>query len=253
MRALLHRAVPVVIAVTLCVSPTPAWTPETRVRMVDEAVRLLPYSLRLALERHREALLRGALEPMTNEDGPAHLPAASGGSLESSISDAAAGLLGALERPEPFPEIARRFGTLAHYVSDAGFPPGAAGREGLERYRHFAGFCETRRERFPVVFYGHDDDDLARRDYAAFAQGIVGRAAREDGELARAYAAAGDPPDPSAFDDRSVPFAVGSLSYSHSITEIVRIWFAVWEQAGGDTGRTPYRNGGGPERERGRP
>ena len=90
------------------------------------------------------------------------------------------------------------------------------------------------------MFYGHEEDGLARDDYRAFAAGVVRRASAEDRELARAYAAAGDPPDPAAFDDRSVPFAVGSLSYSHGVTDLVRVWLAVWRRAGGDMGRTPY-------------
>jgi hypothetical protein len=55
-----------------------------------------------------------------------------------------------------------------------------------------------------------------------------------------AYAAAGEPPKPAAFDDRSIPFAIGSLSYSHSINNVVRVWLAIWRIAGGDLGRTPY-------------
>jgi hypothetical protein len=62
----------------------------------------------------------------------------------------------------------------------------------------------------------------------------------EDEGLARAYAAAGGAPGTEAFDDRSIPFAVGSLSYSHCVTDIVRVWLAVWRLAGGDMGRTPY-------------
>jgi hypothetical protein len=90
------------------------------------------------------------------------------------------------------------------------------------------------------VFYGHDDEALAAGDWSGFARREMQRASENDRELARAYAAAGDPPDPAAFDDRSVPFAVGSLAYSRSITNIVRIWLSVWQRAEGDMGRIPY-------------
>ena len=62
----------------------------------------------------------------------------------------------------------------------------------------------------------------------------------EDSQLSRAYAKAGDTPGFEVFDDRSIPFAVGSLSYSHCVTDIVRSWLAVWRLAGGDMGHTPY-------------
>ncbi|HKQ61250.1 MAG TPA: hypothetical protein VJS92_08150 [Candidatus Polarisedimenticolaceae bacterium] len=223
----------------LAAAPAAAWAPETRVRMVDEAIRLMPASLRLVLERQREQVRRGMLLPLTDEDAAAHKPASSGGTLPGQLEEETRQLAAALARGTEFRDIAERLGRVAHFVADAGFPPGASA-QGSPRYRHFAGFCESRREKFPLVFYGHDDADLARGDVRAFVTHVAARAAQEDTHLARAYAAAGSPPDPAAFDDRSVPFAVGSLCYSRSINDMVRLWLWAWRQAGGDAGRTPY-------------
>lgn len=217
-----------------------AWAPQTRVKMIDEAVRLMPASLRIALEAHREPLLRGMLEPLLDEDAPRHRPPWAGGSLDAAVAEEAAALEQVLGRPGPFNDLARQFGVLAHYVADAGFPPGA-GAVDDERYRHFGEFCESRRERFPLVFYGHDDERLARGAFGEFALHVLGRAREDDVLLAAAYAAAGNPPAPAAFDDRSIPFAIGSLAYSRSINDIVKTWLAAWEHAAGDLGRTPYR------------
>lgn len=207
--------------------------------MVDEAVRLMPPSLRLALEHHREDLLRGLLEPMTAEDAPAHRPPANGGALDAEIAARIRALEAAVSKGTSFREIARAFGALAHFVSDATFPP-AAGREGSARYADFGKFCESRMTRFPLVFYGHEDDALRSGEDGAFARRLIARAREEDVHLAAAYALAGTPPDPAAFDDRSVPFAVGSLNYSTSVTEIVRAWLTGWVRAGGDLRGTPY-------------
>jgi hypothetical protein len=137
--------------------------------------------------------------------------------------------------------VSRRFGVLAHYVADAGFPPGAAGAGGAPRYAHFAGFCETRRARFPFVFYGHDNASLSRDDFKSFTLAIVERARAEDITLARAYAQAGQGNDAAVFDDRSIPFAIASLSYSHSVTDIVQAWLAAWRECHGDFAGTPYQ------------
>jgi hypothetical protein len=220
--------------------PAIAWTPETRARMTDEAVRFMPASLRLALEHHREEVLRGSLGPLVQEDGAEHIAPWSGGKLDRSIAGEAAALVEMLGRQVPFGDIAEQFGRVAHFVIDAGYPPGVSRSEAGKRYAHFAAFCESRRERFPLVFYGHDDPGLEKGDYRAFGLSVMERSARDDRILAAAYAAAGDPPNPVAFDDRSIPFAVGSLSYSRSITDVVRIWLAIWREAGGDLGRTPY-------------
>jgi hypothetical protein len=200
----------------------------------------MPASLRTAFEGHREELLRGMLAPMVQEDAAEHRPPWNGGSLDESVERETHELLDTLGEPLPFGEIARRFGSLAHYVADAGFPPGAGREGGAGRYTHFAWFCEDRRGRFPVVFYGHDDATLTEGDWRRFALLLMNRASKDDDRLARVYAVAGDPPDPAAFDDRSIPFAVGSLAYSWSITNIVRIWLSIWQRADGDMGRIPY-------------
>jgi hypothetical protein len=249
----LGRAGLVVLTLALTYGSAAGWAPQTRIRMVDEAVRLMPASLRVALERHREPLLRGMLEPMTQEDSPEHRPGWAGGSLDAVVEREAAALVASLREPRSFDGVARGFGRLAHYVTDAGFPPLAGGTDDEKRYADFAAFCEERRERFPLVFYGHDDAALADGDFRAFALALLAHARDDDRDLARAYAAAGDPPNPAAFDDRSLPFAIGSLSYSRGITSIVRAWLAAWEGAGGDMGRTPYLKQRATEDEPGRP
>jgi len=243
MRGSIHRAGCCIVALALAlasVRDAAAWSPETRLRMLDEAVRFMPASLRAALAHYREPLLHGALDPLIAEDGPEHRPPWAGGSLDQRFDAEMQGLLAALGQATSFGEVARRFGSVAHYVLDAGYPPGASGADGASHYAHFAAFCESRRERFPLVFYGHSDARLAAGNWRAFALDALQTAREDDMELTRAYAAAGDPPDPSAFDDRSVPFAVGSLSYSRSITRIVGVWLAAWQRADGDMARTPY-------------
>lgn len=220
--------------------PAYAFAPETRVRMVDEAIRMMPKSLRLALERHREDVLRGALEPMTTEDAPGHRPPWAGGSLDRSVTGAAQDLVESVRRPQRFSEVCIRFGTLAHYVMDAGFPPNSGGPEANDRYQHFSRYTSQKLPKFPMVFHGHDDAALERGDFAGFALAVSRQAREEDSHLARAYAAAGRPPDPSHFDDRSIPFAIASLAYSRTVTHVVRAWLEAWRQAGGDMGRTPY-------------
>ena len=239
-RRVLSKVAVLLVLVGGGTAPALAWTAPTRMRLADEAVRLMPPALRLALERHREDLMRGVLAPMTEEDGSAHLPPWGGGRLEEEISGRAEALVRAIEEPGSFRDVVRRFGELAHFVADAGFPPGASGQEGARRYGDFASFCESRLERFPLVFYGHEDRNLEQDDYRAFALEMMTLARTEDRDLARAYALAGNPPDPAAFDDRSVPFAVASLSYSRTVTATVKAWLTAWGKAHGDLGGTPY-------------
>lgn len=237
---LLFRAsVALFFVCSLTAGPVLAWTPETRVQMADEAIRFMPHSLRLALEKHRKSVLRGVLEPMVHEDAPEHHAPWLDGTLDRQLESEAQALIAALGRQTPFEELSERFGRLGHFVMDATFPPGV-GDDGGPRYADFAAYCEIKREKFPLVFYGHEDEALSGGDFRRFARRLMDDARAEDGELSRAYATLGDASGIVAFDDRSIPFAVGSLSYSHCVTDIVRSWLAVWRLAGGDLGRTPY-------------
>jgi len=241
MRALLRRAACALAVVVWAGGlDAAAWAPQTRLRMIDEATRFMPASLRAALARYRDPLLRGALEPLTGEDGPEHRSRAAGGHLDRRVAEEIEALIATLGRPTPFGEVARRFGAVAHYVLDASFPPAAGAPEGPPRYAHFTAFCQSRLERFPLVFGGHADARLAAGDWGGFAAALLRAAGEDDRRLALAYAAAGDPPAAEAFDDRSIPFAVGSLSYSRGVNSLVRVWLAVWQRVGGDMAKTPY-------------
>jgi hypothetical protein len=238
MRAL-TMALPALLAFALPL-PASAWTAVTRAGMVDDAVKLMPKTLRSVLEKRRNELRRGMLEPMTLEDSLSHRPPWEGGDLPASVDAAAADVVSGAATRVSFGDVARRFGVLAHFVADAGFPPGASGAAGAGRYAPFAAFCESRRTRFPFVFYGHDNAALAKDDFKAFTLGILERARAEDANLERAFAAAARSNDPDSFDDRSVPFAVASLSYSRTVTDIVQAWLAAWRLCQGDLGGLPY-------------
>ena len=234
---------PVFAALLLLTSASPsfAWTAATRIAMIDDAIKLMPKTLRTVLEKRRNDVLRGMLEPLTREDTPPHRPPWESGSIEASVDAAVHDIVAGAESRVSFHDVARRFGLLAHFVADAGFPPGAAGAAGAPRYAHFAAFCETKRPKFPFVFYGHDNAALSKDGFRAFTLTILERARAEDANLARAYAQARGGNEAAAFDDRSVPFAVGSLSYSHTVTDIVQAWLAAWGECHGDFGGTPYR------------
>jgi hypothetical protein len=230
----------VLLAVLVSGSDVLAWAPETRMRMVEDALKLMPRSLRTVLRSHEAEILRGALEPLTEEGTAPHLPPSVSGTLPGEIARRSQAVIAAVEEQKSFSEVARRFGALSHFVADAGFPPAAGGKDGAGRYGHFSDLVKSRHPKIRFVFYGHEDEDLERDDLEAFTLRILERAARQDAELARTYSVAGDPPNPALFDDRSVPFAVASLAYSKTVTDIVRSWLDAWERAHGDMGRTPY-------------
>jgi len=234
------------LLVLAAITPASAWTAPTRMQMVDDAIKLMPRTLRTLLRTHHKAVLRGALEPLTTEGQAGHTPETLPGKAEQ-LSDE---LILAVNNQQPFAEVATSFGRLCHTIADAGYPPLAAGEKGRKHYKHFASFVEERLEKFPLVFYGHQEAASLRFDRAAQVRTVLARAALDDARLEHTYAQAGDPPSARFFDDRSVPFAVGSLAYSRSVTDIVRSWLDAWSRANGDMGRTPYLQQNSPSLDR---
>jgi len=39
---------------------------------------------------------------------------------------------------------------------------------------------------------------------------------------------------------RSLPYGIGSLSWSHTVTDTARVWLFIWKQAHGDLYGTPW-------------
>ena len=169
----------------------PRGPPRPGSRMVDDAMRLMPPSLRLVLERHRAGRGARRSSPSRTRTTAAHLAPDNAGTLDRSVASAADDLVRSIEGAQPFRQIAHRFGLLAHFVAGRRVPAWRRrARRSASRYAHFARFCESRRARFPLVFYGHDDPDLAHGDFEAFARAVSsrGRAARTK-RSPRAYAA----------------------------------------------------------------
>src|SRR5262245_35821009 len=105
MRAL--RVVVPLVAVLALPQDALAWTAPTRVRMVDDALKLLPPTLRKVLENRRKEVLRGMLLPMTGEDAAGHRPPWDRGSLDASIDDATKELVASVGT-DSFDEVAER-------------------------------------------------------------------------------------------------------------------------------------------------
>ena len=96
-------------------------------------------------------------------------------------------------------------------------------------------------DRFPLVFNGYDGSPLDGGDLIRFVGSVRARYESDRDRLHLAY----HPPDgrrvlPSDFDDRSVPFAIASLAYSHAVTDASHLWIAIWRRANGDLSGTPY-------------
>jgi hypothetical protein len=137
--------------------------------------------------------------------------------------------------------IVYEFGTLAHLVADLAFPLNASDadpREPLYRdaYRRY---IETKLGRIPFVFDRLPPPDIVHGDLKAFALASARRAADNYRPIGPAFRDDGTPAGPNALDERSVPFGVASLAYSHAVSNITWVWMHTWKSVNGDMSDTP--------------
>lgn len=201
-------------------------------KIAADALRLAPPALGRQLTRHRAELDKGAREPI-----PAGLAEAARRLSEDSDT-----VVAMVNGHKPFRKISRVMGRIAGTMGALNDPlwavPGAGpAADGVK----FSAYFKEKMRRFPLVFNGYGAFDLAGGDFPRFAQGINSRYATDRQRLRLAYHPAdGRPVRPTDFDDRSVPFAIASLCYSHAVTDTAQVWIRVWKHANGDLAGTPY-------------
>ena len=84
--------------------------------------------------------------------------------------------------------------------------------------------------RFTTVFYGLD----SHFELPKYLQRTFRRTAGYAPLMTEEYFRDGGRHTSSEFDDRSTAFGVASICYSHAITDLVNLYYYIWEQSGGD-------------------
>src|SRR5262245_19989990 len=212
--------------------PSFSFEEEARAKIAMDAIRLAPPALGRQLTRHRADLEKGAREPV-----PTEISAAA-----KRLNDDSQALVDMLNNHKSFRKISQVMGRIAGTMGVLNDPLWAAQGAGPSAdSTKFAAYFREKMGRFPLVFNGYDAFDLSAGDFTGFAQGINGRYSMDRQRLHLAYHPAdGGPVRPIDFDDRSVPFAIASLCYSHAVTDTAHIWIRVWKRANGDLAGTPY-------------
>jgi hypothetical protein len=221
-------------------------------RVTRESVRLMPPSLRSILETHAEALRAGALEAAAEEPASVHSldSGQKGPSAATRLEELVPGAVKAIDDHRPFAEVARLLGRIAHFAGDLNNPLQVASDD--PREAHYASqytlYVELNLPKYPLVFYGWSDESLdpagpARQAVRAFSEAAARRARGDYAPIRSAYDPANPAPKERRFDERSLPFGVGSLAWSRTVTDTARLWRHVWRLAHGDMAGTPYLDG----------
>jgi hypothetical protein len=225
-----------------------AWTPRTYQIIVVQSVKLMPASFQRIMKLHKEEILRGCLKPDSNDETLHRYDLSSrSGFLQDRVMELSKSIPEKIQSHVPFKEVAEDFGRLSHYMSDLNDPLLLNDTDPREpQYRKdFAIYTEKNIDKFPWIFDGHEDPLLNSNDLRQYIYQTASRASGKYLRLGEAYFPNGKLVSSDTFDWRSLPFGIASLSYSHSITTTVQMWFFVWKQAHGDITYTPlYKSKG---------
>jgi hypothetical protein len=229
-----------------------SWTDATRTRMVRDALKISPPALREILEHYEKDLVRGMLEPSRHESEEVHYQHADGkgGLAATAIDRKVRDIREMLARRAPFGSVTYEMGVLSHLVADVEFPLSASDADPREPlYRDAYGqYIERMLGRIPFVLDRNPPPALEKDDIPGFVRDIARRAGRNYALIGPAFKDDGTPKSPSALDERSVPFGIASLSYSHSTSDIAWIWRHLWVSINGDMHGTPFLGAPPPEK-----
>jgi hypothetical protein len=229
-----------------------SWTDATRSRMVRDALKISPPALSEILERYDKDLLRGMLDPSRHESEEVHFQLADGkgGLAGVAIDRKVRDIRALLARRAPFGTVTYEMGVLSHLVADVEFPLSASDADPREPlYRDaYSRYIERMLDRIPFVVDRDAPRALEKDDIRGFVRDIARRAGKNYALIGPAFKDDGTPKFPSALDERSVPFGIASLSYSHSTSDIAWIWRHLWVSINGDMHGTPFLGAPPPEK-----
>lgn len=241
----MRRFFPVLFLFFALASQSYAWTSKTYQLVVVKACSLMPLSFRNIVYHHKEEILTGVLKP---DDAPesTHIydVNSKSGYLQARIEALVNQIPQKIHDHVSFKEISMDFGRLAHYTCDLNDPLLLSDSDTREpQYApDFAQYLERNISLFPWIFDGHENALLKNDQWNEYIQKTAEDAVRNYSVIGDSYFPQGVLVSSDTFDPKSLPFGIASLSYSHSITDTVQIWFAVWQKAHADIKFTPFLN-----------
>jgi hypothetical protein len=152
-----------------------------------------------------------------------------------------------IEGHQPFEDVVRQLGVVAHYVADAANPLNVTDDDPREAeyFADYARYLEGAEPRLPLIFYGLLPDLEGRPSLEPLVAAAVVRGRTLYPMVGLEYQRIGFASGVGRFDDRSTAFGIGALAFSHAITDVTQALRWVWITAGGGDPRQAIPERGG--------
>ncbi|MEM1248533.1 MAG: hypothetical protein AAGK22_19305 [Acidobacteriota bacterium] len=227
-----------------------AWTPESQIFLVRQAVKVAPKDLRRQLLKHMDEVEKGVLAPFKDGDPAYHQRNETDGQLHLVLQREVERTVAAIKAHKPFKDIAYQVGVVAHYVAQANNPLNTSNRDASEKYYYadFRDYLESTEDRLEVVFYGLDrqfETDRRLGGESGYIERTVERSRDLYDTIGKEYRRINKLPGRRYFDDRSSAFGTAALMHSRAVTTTAQILRYLWIEAGGGDWRpTPHDDEG---------
>lgn len=207
-----------------------AWTPAMHVEIARQAATIAPPDLFRQIQRHEKFFSAGLASSIAGENHSDE-----GGALLSRVRSGSNSIVEAIEAHRPFRDVVRDLGRLAVYAAEANNPLDHSDDDpGEERYRRdYETYVASTVPRLQVVFYGEGRDLRTEADLTRMLSATERRGATLYPLLGREYRRIGSIDGVGLFDDKSTAFGVGSIAFSHAVSDLAAIYRYIWLRSGG--------------------
>jgi hypothetical protein len=201
--------------------------------MADFALRVAPPDLVRQIERHHKRYHAG-IKAAAKSD-PANRSARNQIDPTPIVEAEVERAIQSIVDHQPFSEIVFRLGVVSYWVAAVNDPSAsAADAAAPPAYsRDYIEYLQDASQRFAVLYYGHDRRFETSEELEALLRRAGERRQSMVPQVAAEYRRIGAIDGKRLFDDRSTAFGIGSVAFSHSVSDIAGVLRYIWLAAGG--------------------
>ncbi len=206
------------------------WSARTVQEMTVHARQLTPPGLGRQIDRNIAEMKRGI--QLASQSAAGGEPAIEITEIIQRQSDNA---VRKIVEHQPFSEIVFQLGVVAYFVALANDPVRFSPQDRPEPSyaADYYQYLEGASQRFAVLYYGEGRDFETTSELDQLVGRSLARSKRQAPLVSQEYRRIGTVDGRRLFDDRSTAFGIGSLAYSHAVSDIVGVLRYIWIRAGG--------------------
>ncbi len=201
-----------------------AWTETSTRAITNDAKKLMPVNLQKIFQRHNQDFISGHRQkPPTGKSRE---------ELIAIILKEADAVINLISKQNAFSEASRRMGRISRIITVLNTPLDSHVLLKNEFWRtDYDIFLQKNQKDFRVRWYGIQSRPRSIEQLETLLRSSAEKMKKVAGILTKTLEKEGKPI--SSYDVRSVPFGVGSISYSNAVSNIAMSWLYIWDRSGG--------------------